>query len=170
MSFKLVDPPFGSQLIAPFFQSIQPLREAYNKAQLDEDCKNETSLLLMDVLLGVVSGSGSVEFMAGGTEAWTDDTDFSSHPSNPSRLSRSHLPPRPSPPWMRFLPPPIASSFPASTYRVAERTSASTEPGSCRTSFPRWSDLEAPPPVVKAKTKNRPGREGRGAACQHNDR
>lgn len=76
MAFRIVDPPWGAQAIAPFLSNIQPLRESLVRQALDEDCKNETPILLLDVILGVIAGSGSVEIMAGGVEARTDDTVF----------------------------------------------------------------------------------------------
>jgi hypothetical protein len=72
--------PFGAQVIAPFLGSIQPLREDFARQQLEQDCKNESSLLLLDVVLGILAGSGSVEITAGGVEVFTADTDFSSPP------------------------------------------------------------------------------------------
>lgn len=80
MSFKLKDPPFGAELIKPFLQNIQPLREQYVNDQLAADCKSETDLMMADIVLGILSGSGSAEIHTGGAEAWTDDTDFSVPP------------------------------------------------------------------------------------------
>ena len=76
MAFRIIDPPWGAQVIAPFLSDIQPLRESLVQQSLDEDCKNETTILLLDVLLGVVAGSGSIDIAAGGVDVRTDDTDF----------------------------------------------------------------------------------------------
>jgi hypothetical protein len=80
MQFAIDDMPWGAQVVAPFLGSIQPLREDFARQKLDEDCKNESSLLMLDVVLGVLAGSGSVEITAGGVEVFTADTDFSSPP------------------------------------------------------------------------------------------
>lgn len=80
MQFAIDDMPWGAQVIAPFLGSIQPLREDFARQQLEQDCKNESSLLLLDVVLGILAGSGSVEITAGGVEVFTADTDFSSPP------------------------------------------------------------------------------------------
>ncbi len=83
MEFLVTDMPWGAQVVAPFLGQLQPLKEALTKQLLDEDCKNETALLLLDVVLGILAGSGSIEVTAGGVEAWTADTDFSSPPLEP---------------------------------------------------------------------------------------
>lgn len=80
MTFKLVDPPFGKELIRPFLGNIQPQREQWVRDQLAADCKNETNLMMGDIVLGILSGSGSVEIHAGGVDAFTDDTDFTPPP------------------------------------------------------------------------------------------
>ena len=80
MRFMIKDMPWGAQVIAPFLGDIQPLKEVLTRQLLEEDCKNESSLLLLDVILGVAGGSGSVQVVAGGVEASTAATDFSSPP------------------------------------------------------------------------------------------
>ena len=83
MAFRIVDPPFGRQVLAPFFGTIQPQREAEYRRMLEQDCKNALTITLLDVVLGVLAGSGSVEVLAGGAEAFTADTDFSVPPLEP---------------------------------------------------------------------------------------
>ena len=80
MGFVLADMPWGAQVIAPFLGDIQPLKEVLTRQLLEEDCRNESSLLMLDVILGVLGGSGSVQLHAGGVEVATADTDFSSPP------------------------------------------------------------------------------------------
>lgn len=106
MTFAVRDMPWGAQVLAPFLGNVQPLREVLTRLLLEEDCRNESSLLLADTLLGILSGSGSVELTAGGVEASTADTDFSS-------------PPLPEPPVDRTVPPPV---------EVAEETLTSELP------------------------------------------
>lgn len=76
MSFKLVDPPFGADLIKPFLNNIGPALKDFRDKELERDCKNETNLMTADLLLGILSGSGTIEIHTGGADAWTDDTDF----------------------------------------------------------------------------------------------
>ena len=80
MRFMIKDMPWGAQVIAPFLGDIQPLKEVLTRQLLEEDCTNESSLLLLDVILGVAGGSGSIQVIAGGVEASTAATDFSSPP------------------------------------------------------------------------------------------
>lgn len=80
MGFVLRDMPWGGQVIAPFLGDIQPLKEVLTRQLLDEDCRNESSLLVLDVVLGILGGSGSVQIEAGGVEVATADTDFSAAP------------------------------------------------------------------------------------------
>lgn len=76
MSFKLVDPPFGADVIKPFLNNIGPALKDFRDKELERDCKNETNLMTADLLLGILSGSGTIEIHTGGVDAWTDDTDF----------------------------------------------------------------------------------------------
>lgn len=78
MTFSLTDPPFGAKLLAPFFERIQPLREAAVRQAVEEDCRRALAITLLDVILGVAAGSGAVEVEAGGVDVFTADTDFSS--------------------------------------------------------------------------------------------
>ncbi len=80
MVFMIKDMPWGAQVIAPFLGDIQPLKEIRTRQLLEEDCKNESSLLLLDVILGILGGSGSLQVLAGGVQVSTADTDFSSPP------------------------------------------------------------------------------------------
>jgi hypothetical protein len=83
IGFRVVEPPFGRDVLVPFLGRIDPLVQALRKELVAEDCKNDVVLTVVDILLGVVGGSGSVEILAGGVEAVTDDTDFSAPPPLP---------------------------------------------------------------------------------------
>lgn len=80
MSFRIENMPLGAEVVAPLLGQVRPFREQLERELLAEDCKNESSLLLLDVLLGVLAGSGSVEVHAGGASAFTAATDFSAPP------------------------------------------------------------------------------------------
>ena len=77
MEFSIRDMPWGAKVIAPFLGDVQPLKEAMTAQLLEKDCKNESALLMLDVILGVLAGSGSIVVQAGGVEVSTADTDFS---------------------------------------------------------------------------------------------
>lgn len=155
MAFKLVDPPFGADMIAPFLQNIQPIRESYNKAQLDADCKNETSLMMMDVVLGVLSGSGSMEMMAGGTEAWTDDTDFSAPPIAPIPAA-SVSPATPTVPPVEAVPATTFDEYVPGEYIPGTDSDLGYSDMTLDTPLADLSEIpvDAPPSEVKGKTQD----------------
>ncbi len=97
MAFRVVDPPFGQQVLAPFFGSMQPYREAAARQAVEEDCTEALTITLLDVVLGVLAGSGSVEVLAGGVQASTADTDFSAPPLEPLPMLDPLPPPLPEP-------------------------------------------------------------------------
>ncbi len=83
MGFRIVNPPFGTQVIMPFLGQIDTEVQQWRQDLLDQDCKNATLLTVLDVLLGVFGGSGSVEALAGGVDVSTHDTDYSVPPMEP---------------------------------------------------------------------------------------
>ncbi len=83
MEFAVKDMPWGSKVIAPFLGDVQSLKEAMTKQLLEKDCKNESAIMLMDVFLNVLAGSGSIVIQAGGVEVFTADTDFSALEMDP---------------------------------------------------------------------------------------
>lgn len=102
MAMRIADMPWGAEVVAPFLGRVQPLREALTAELLEEDCRNETALLLADVLLGILAGSGTAEVLVGGVEVFTADTDFSAPPLEPLPLAAP--PPVPQPPPVEVAP------------------------------------------------------------------
>ncbi|MFZ4518522.1 MAG: hypothetical protein ACOYOP_09040 [Microthrixaceae bacterium] len=80
MAFRVENPPFGTQVLIPFLGRIDPLVQALRQAAVREDCRNQTALTVLDVLLGVLGGSGSIEILAGGADAATHDVDYTVAP------------------------------------------------------------------------------------------
>ncbi len=80
MAFRVENPPFGTQVLIPFLGRIDPLVQALRQAAVRDDCKNQTALTVLDVLLGVLGGSGSIEILAGGADAATNDVDYTVAP------------------------------------------------------------------------------------------
>jgi hypothetical protein len=105
MEFRVDDPPWGAQVIAPFLGNIQPLREVLTRQLIEEDCKNASTILLLDVILGILAGNGAVEISAGGVDVFTADTDFSSAPPIDLPVDRTTPPPpAPAPPPVEVAP------------------------------------------------------------------
>ena len=98
MAFRVVDPPFGRQVLAPFFGSMQSVREAESRRLVEQDCTNALKITLLDVVLGIAAGSGAIEVLAGGVEVFTADTDFSVPPLEPLPLGLAPAMPMPPPP------------------------------------------------------------------------
>jgi len=89
MGFVVQEPPIGTDVLVPFLGRIDPLVQALRQELVAQDCKNDVVLTVVDILLGVLGGSGSIEILAGGVEAVTDDTDFAA----PSPLPEPTEPP-----------------------------------------------------------------------------
>jgi hypothetical protein len=83
MGFVVQEPPIGTDVLVPFLGRIDPLVQALRQELVAQDCKNDVVLTVVDILLGVLGGSGSIEILAGGVEAVTDDTDFAAPPPLP---------------------------------------------------------------------------------------
>jgi len=65
--------PLGQQLIAGVLNSISPQIDAALKNYLAQPCSNQSDELLVPVLEGFASGTGSLGFSVGGATAMTDD-------------------------------------------------------------------------------------------------
>lgn len=76
MEFGVTDPPAGARYLAPALAKAQPLREVLVDYMLKVDCKNATTVTLLDVVLSILAGSGSLSFKVGGVTVSTDDTVF----------------------------------------------------------------------------------------------
>jgi len=83
MGFRIVNPPFGTQVLIPFLGQIDTQVQQWRKDLVAADCKNATTLTIVDLILGVMGGSGAVEILAGGVDVSTHDTDYSIPPIEP---------------------------------------------------------------------------------------
>jgi hypothetical protein len=81
LGFRIANPPFGRDVLVPFLGAVDPLVQSFRQQLLDEDCKNANVLTVLDVLLGVIAGSGTVEVLAGGVDVATRATDYSVPPA-----------------------------------------------------------------------------------------
>lgn len=103
MAFRIVNPPLGTQMIMPFLGQIDTQVQQWRKDLLAADCKNTTPLTVLDVLIGVLGGSGAAEILAGGVDVATHDTDYSIPPVEP--IPESTAAPEPT-----TMAPPIVAS------------------------------------------------------------
>lgn len=76
MGFRVVNPPFGTDVLMPFLGQVDPLIQTLRQQAVASDCRNQTALTVVDVLLGVLGGSGAVEVLAGGVDVSTRATDY----------------------------------------------------------------------------------------------
>jgi hypothetical protein len=104
MAFRVVDPPFGTDVLVPFLGQIDPLVQALRQQAVEADCKNQTVLTVVDVLLGVLGGSGSLEILAGGVQATTHDVDYTVPAFEEPVVAAETLPPDTVPPAVEPLP------------------------------------------------------------------
>lgn len=74
LAFRIVEAPFGKELVGPLLSWLQPQREALFADLVATDCTNASLVQTLDVVLQFLSGSGQVEISVGGVEASTDDT------------------------------------------------------------------------------------------------
>lgn len=83
MGFRIANPPLGSDVIMPFLGQIDDQVKQWREDLLKQDCKNANVLTVVDILLGVFGGSGTVEALVGGVDVSTHDTDYSIPPIAP---------------------------------------------------------------------------------------
>jgi len=80
MGFRIENPPFGAQVILPLLGQNSEGFESWRRDVAAQDCRNETFLTVVDVLVAALGGAGSIEVLAGGVDVATHDTDYSVPP------------------------------------------------------------------------------------------
>lgn len=80
MGFRIANPPIGTDFLIPVLGQVDPFVQGLRTILVELDCKNQTLLTVVDVLLGVMGGSGTIELMAGGVDVTTSDTDYTLPP------------------------------------------------------------------------------------------
>lgn len=78
MAIRIIDSPAGKKGVGPFLEAIQPLRQILFEYLLELDCNFATTITILDVLLGVLSGAGGMHITTGGVTVEVDDTFFES--------------------------------------------------------------------------------------------
>lgn len=72
----LTNPPIGLDVIQPLLGALADEKAASDAAMIAEDCNNQARLQVLDLVLGVLSGSGGVTLSLGGVSAFTAATEF----------------------------------------------------------------------------------------------
>ncbi|MFP5321351.1 MAG: hypothetical protein ACLGIC_05830 [Acidimicrobiia bacterium] len=80
-------------IVGPAFNAVQPVRESLFDAIIEADCSNASYITVLDIVLGSVSGAGSLSLELGGVTATSDDIELTSFLGGlPSVPSLSPLP------------------------------------------------------------------------------
>lgn len=72
----LTNPPIGLDVIQPLLGAFAEEKKASDAEMIAEDCNNQARLQVLDLVLGVLSGSGAVTLSLGGASAFTAATEF----------------------------------------------------------------------------------------------
>ncbi|MFN8051183.1 MAG: hypothetical protein U0Q22_07110 [Acidimicrobiales bacterium] len=72
----LANPPIGLDVIHPLLTALAPLKEQNARDMIAADCNNAAVLQIVDLVLGVLSGTGAVNLGIGGVSAFTAATEF----------------------------------------------------------------------------------------------
>jgi len=81
-------------VVGPVFNGVQPVRESLFDAIIEADCSNASYITVLDIVLGSVSGAGSLSLELGGVTATSADIALTSFLGGlPGAPSLSPLPP-----------------------------------------------------------------------------
>ncbi len=78
MRISIIPSTTRESVLGPVFNAIQPVRESLFDAIIEADCSNAAYLTILDLVLGSVSGAGSLSLELGGVTATSDDIEFTS--------------------------------------------------------------------------------------------
>jgi hypothetical protein len=78
ISIGIVPSPERDGITSSLLGPAQPVREQLFQAIIDQDCSNDTYITVADVVLGALTGAGSLTLELGGVQASTSDIAFSS--------------------------------------------------------------------------------------------
>ena len=81
LTLGLTNPPIGLDFIKPLLERLKPLKDENTANLIAEDCNNEAILQIVDLGLGILSGSGALTLGVGGVTAFTAATDFPEPPA-----------------------------------------------------------------------------------------
>lgn len=101
LKIAIVPNDLRDSLTQPIFELIQPVREDLTDLLLEIDCGNSTYITVVDLVLGSVSGAGSLGLELGGVQATTSELnafEFPQLPPPPELAPAAPAPPTPAPP------------------------------------------------------------------------
>ena len=78
ISIGIVPSAQRDSVVSSILGPAQPVREQLFQAIIDQDCSNDTYITVADVVLGALTGAGSLTLELGGVQASTSDIAFSS--------------------------------------------------------------------------------------------
>lgn len=78
MRISVIPSTARESVLGPIFNGIQPVRESLFDAIIEADCGNAAYLTILDLVLGSVSGAGSLGIELGGVTATSDNIEFTS--------------------------------------------------------------------------------------------
>lgn len=78
ISIGIVPSAQRDSVVSSLLGPVQPVREQLFQAIIDQDCSNDTYITVADVVLGALTGAGSLTLELGGVQASTSDIAFSS--------------------------------------------------------------------------------------------
>lgn len=73
---SLANPPIGTDFITPLLAFLKPALDEEKAKAVADNCNNETIQQIVDLILGVLGGTGSFTLNAGGATAFTAATVF----------------------------------------------------------------------------------------------
>lgn len=118
LKIAIVPNTLRDSLTQPLFELIQPVREDLTDLLLEVDCGNSTYITVVDLVLGSVSGAGSLGLELGGVQATTAELnafEFPQLPPPPDVAPAAPAPATPAPPstGAGFASAPVPSPVPA---------------------------------------------------------
>ena len=96
MRIGVIPSQIREELLGPIFSNLQPVREDLYDAIIEADCSNASYLTVGDIVLGSVTGAGSLSLELGGVTATSSDLKRTSFLGGLGGGSLSPLPPTPS--------------------------------------------------------------------------
>lgn len=80
MGFRIQNPPLGMNVVIPFLDKNAADLQSWRDDVKKQGCQSDLFLTVVDVIIAVFGGAGSIETLAGGVSATTTATDYSVPP------------------------------------------------------------------------------------------
>lgn len=145
LSLGIANPPLGTSFIGPLLDALAPYKEEETRRAIAVDCNNQAVIQILDLVFGILSGSGSVALNVGGVSAFTAATVFPDPPALDLGLS---LEPLPEPAPLQIAP--VVPSPTVLGQSVGTRSSSSSSSSSFSSSVADIPTVDALPPPLPA--------------------